>query len=130
MAARPPFRRIVVKLGSGVLSAGTGRLDSPTLRRLSKEVGAARRRGVEVVVVSSGAILAGAATLELKSRPSTTQLKQAAAAVGQSRLMLAWEAGLSREKLKAAQILLTREDLRQRQRYLNARNTLFSLLRL
>ena len=124
------FRRVVVKLGSGVLSAGTGKLDAATIRRLSRDIGAARALGVEMVVVSSGAILAGAESLALKTRPATTQLKQAAAAVGQSRLMRAWEGGLARERLKAAQILLTREDLRQRQRYLNARNTIFTLLRL
>lgn len=132
MAQRPRggFRRIVLKVGSGVLSAGSGRLDAATVRRLAREIGQARALGVEIVVVSSGAILAGTEALALKSRPSTTQLKQAAAAVGQSRLMRAWEAGLRRERLSAAQILLTREDLRQRQRYLNARNTLFTLLRL
>jgi glutamate 5-kinase len=130
MPAKPSFRRVVVKLGSGVLSAGTGKLDHGVVRRVARELGEARSRGVEAVVVSSGAILAGAETLELRTRPATTQLKQAAAAVGQTRLMQAWEAGLAREGLKTAQILLTREDLRQRQRYLNARNTLFTLLRL
>lgn len=130
MRPDPAFKRVVVKVGSGVLSAGGARLDGPTLRRLCRDIGAMRSRGVEVVVVSSGAILAGVEALGLKSRPSTTQRKQAAAAVGQSRLMRFWEAGLSRERLQVAQILLTREDLRQRQRYLNARNTIFTLLRL
>ena len=119
-----------MKLGSGVLSAGTKRLDMATIRRLAKEIGQARDEGTEVIVVSSGAILAGGEVLGLKSRPKTTQLKQAAAAVGQSRLMRAWEAALKRQGLKVAQILLTREDLRDRARYLNARNTIFELLRL
>src|SRR5437773_1374103 len=104
MTGKPRFRRVVVKLGSGVLSAGTGKLDPATIRRLSREIGAARARNVETIVVSSGAILAGSQALALKSRPSTTQLKQAAAAVGQSRLMRAWEAGLARQGLKTAQI--------------------------
>ena len=105
-------------------------MDAAAIRRLAGAVAAARERGLEVVVVSSGAIAAGTKALGLKTRPATTQLKQAAAAVGQSRLMRAWETALSRKGLSAAQILLTREDLRDRERYLNARNTLFALLRL
>lgn len=81
-------------------------------------------------MVSSGAILSGWRALGLKERPRDTQLKQASAAVGQSRLMRLWEGALSKAGRQAAQILLTREDLRDRQRYLNARNTLLALLRL
>lgn len=121
------IRRVVVKVGSGVLSAGRDRLDGGVVRRLAKEAAAL---DAEVVLVSSGAILAGREALGLKTRPATTQLKQAAAAVGQSRLMRAWEEALGRRGRRAAQILLTREDLRQRGRYLNARNTLLTLLRL
>ncbi len=122
-------KRVVVKLGSGVLSAGGGGLDAATLRRLAADVDAARAQGWEVVVVSSGAILAGRERLKLAARPST-QLKQAAAAVGQSRLMRAWEAAFARRKTTVAQILLTAEDLRHRERYLNARSTMLTLLRL
>lgn len=128
--ARPSSaRRVVVKLGSGVLSGGRDGLDPATLRRIAAEVADARAGGREVVVVSSGAILAGRERLALKSRPSV-QLKQAAAAVGQSRLMRAWEAAFARRGLTVAQVLLTADDLRDRQRYLNARNTLLTLLRL
>ncbi len=123
-------RRWVVKLGSGVLSAGTDRLDAATLGRVASDVASLRERRREVVLVSSGAILAGAERLALKTRPRTTQLKQAAAAVGQSRLMRAWEEAFARRDLAVAQVLLTREDLRDRGRFLNARNTLFELLRL
>jgi len=122
-------RRVVVKLGSGVLSGGGEGLDAATLRRLAADVAAARAAGREVVVVSSGAILAGRERLALKGRPSV-QLKQAAAAVGQSRLMRAWEAAFARRGITVAQVLLTADDLRDRQRYLNARNTLLTLLRL
>jgi glutamate 5-kinase len=121
--------RVVVKIGSGVLSGGRGGLDPATLRRLAADAAQARARGWEVVLVSSGAILAGRERLKLDSRPST-QLKQAAAAVGQSRLMRAWEAAFARGKTVVAQVLLTREDLQDRGRYLNARNTLLTLLRL
>ena len=122
-------RRVVVKLGSGVLSGGSEGLDAATLRRIASDVADAREEGREIVVVSSGAILAGRESLALKERPNT-QLKQAAAAVGQSRLMRAWEAAFARRGLTVAQILLTADDLRDRQRYLNARNTLLTLLRL
>jgi glutamate 5-kinase len=122
-------RRIVVKVGSGALSGGRGGLDAAVLRRLAADVSDARAAGREVVLVSSGAILAGRERLKLSARPST-QLKQAAAAVGQSRLMRAWEAAFARSGTIVAQVLLTREDLQDRERYLNARNTLLTLLRL
>jgi len=117
----------VVKVGSGVLSGGADAVSQAVIRRLAREVKAA---GAEVVVVSSGAILSGWRALGLKARPRDTQLKQASAAVGQSRLMRSWEAAFSRLGLTCAQVLLTREDLQDRGRYLNARNTLLTLLRL
>ncbi len=118
-----------MKLGSGVLSGGRAGLDQATIRRLAAEIAKARAAGDEIVVVSSGAILAGRERLKLDAKPSV-QLKQAAAAVGQSRLMRAWEAAFSRSRATTAQVLLTSEDLRDRGRYLNARNTLLTLLRL
>lgn len=128
-AAARTARRIVVKVGSGVLSGGGEGLDSATLRRLATDIAAAREAGCDVVLVSSGAILAGRDRLKIKARPST-QMKQAAAAVGQSRLMRAWEAAFARRGVTVAQILLTADDLRDRQRYLNARSTMLTLLRL
>lgn len=122
-------KRIVVKVGSGVLSGGGEGLDSAVLRRLAGEIAKARAAGDEVVLVSSGAILAGRERLKLEKRPSV-QLKQAAAAVGQSRLMRAWEAAFARPKITVAQVLLSGDDLHHRERYLNARNTLLTLLRL
>lgn len=121
--------RVVVKLGSGVLSGGGSGLSAATLRRLAGDVAEARADGREVVLVSSGAILAGRERLKLAAHPST-QLKQALAAVGQSRLMRAWEAAFARSRIAVAQVLLTRDDLHDRERYLNARNTLLTLLRL
>ncbi len=122
-------KRIVVKVGSGVLSGGGEGLHAATLRRLATEIAAARAGGAEVVLVSSGAILAGRERLKLEARPSV-QLKQAAAAVGQSRLMRAWETAFARSKITVAQVLLSGDDLRDRGRYLNARNTMLTLLRL
>jgi glutamate 5-kinase len=121
-------RRIVVKVGSGVLSRGGIGLHRPTLQALASCLARVRERGVETILVSSGAILAGMEALGLTERPRELPLKQAAAAVGQSHLMRAYEEAFQPCGLRVAQILLTQEDLRHRGRYLNARNTLFTLL--
>jgi glutamate 5-kinase len=121
-------RRIVVKVGSGVLSHGGVGLHHPTLRALAGCLARVQAQGVEVILVSSGAILAGMEALGLTERPRDLPLKQAAAAVGQSHLMRAYEEAFQPCGRRVAQILLTQEDLRHRSRYLNARNTLFTLL--
>jgi glutamate 5-kinase len=123
-------RRLVVKVGSSVLSRGEIGLHRGTVGQLAGALASLRARGIEVILVSSGAILAGMETLALCERPRDLPLKQAAAAVGQSHLMRAYEEAFQPNGLKVAQILLTREDLFSRGRYLNARNTLFTLLRL
>ncbi|HEY7677535.1 MAG TPA: glutamate 5-kinase [Candidatus Methylomirabilis sp.] len=132
--ARPAYtaraHRLVVKVGTGVLSKGDLRLHRPTMAALARELSEIRAQGREVVLVSSGAILAGMAALGFERRPQQIPLKQAAAAVGQSHLMRAYEEAFQPHGQQVAQVLLTREDLRHRTRYLNARNTLFALLRL
>lgn len=125
-----PPRRVVVKVGSNALAAGGSGLSSAVIGRLAAEAAELRAKGARVAVVSSGAILAGRDRLGLKHRPATTALKQAAAAVGQSRLMQAWEAAFAKHGLAVAQVLLTRDDVRERRRYLNARATLQTLLKL
>jgi glutamate 5-kinase len=121
-------RRIVVKVGSGVLSRGGVGLHRETIQALASSLARLPARGVEVILVSSGAILAGMEALGLTERPRELPLKQAAAAVGQSHLMRAYEEAFQPCGRRVAQILLTQEDLRHRGRYLNARNTLFTLL--
>jgi glutamate 5-kinase len=121
-------RRIVVKVGSGVLSHGGVGLHRPTLQALAGCLARVQAQGVEPILVSSGAILAGMEALGLTERPRELPLKQAAAAVGQSHLMRAYEEAFQPCGGRVAQILLTQEDLRHRSRYLNARNTLFTLL--
>jgi glutamate 5-kinase len=121
-------KRIVVKVGSGVLSRGEIGLHRPNLQALAECLARVQDAGVEVILVSSGAILAGMEALGLTERPRELPLKQAAAAVGQSHLMRAYEEAFSPRGRRVAQILLTQEDLRNRSRYLNARNTLFTLL--
>jgi glutamate 5-kinase len=122
--------RVVIKVGSGVLTGGGVGLQPRVLARLAGEICALATRGREVVLVSSGAIAAGSHRLGFTARPADLALKQAAAAVGQSHLIWMWERSFARHGRRAAQILLTREDLASRQRFLNARHTLFELLKL
>jgi glutamate 5-kinase len=123
----------VVKIGSAVL-APEGTLDPASVERLAADiarvVGVARARGTSrrVVVVSSGAVASGFGALGLAKPPKEIMLKQAAAAVGQSRLMRAWSDAFARHQLTVAQVLLTADDLDHRARHLNARNTLLALL--
>jgi glutamate 5-kinase len=121
-------RRLVVKVGSGVLSQGTLSLKREAIQALAKQIASATTRGLQMILVSSGAVMAGIERLEQTERPRTIPLKQAAAAVGQSVLMATYEEAFRPFGIKVAQILLTQEDLRDRVRYLNARHTLFTLL--
>ncbi len=120
-------KRIVVKIGSGVISDESG-LDLAILEAIGADISALIERGYEVVVVSSGAVAAGKGDLGIKGRPRTIPLKQAAAAIGQSRLIRAYRDSALGRSRQVAQVLLTRDDLANRRRYLNARNTLMTLL--
>lgn len=122
-------RRIVIKVGSAVLTSSEQGLDQNRIERLASDISSIMRRERDVILVSSGAIAAGLAKLGLKkSKSMPLSLKQAAAAVGQSSLMWAYERTFATHGLKVAQVLLTREDLSNRTRFLNARNTLQTLL--
>lgn len=120
--------RLVIKTGSATLSKKNGGLDAGAVRRVAKQLAYARKQGHDVIVVSSGAIAAGVGRLKLKERPRVLQEKQATAAVGQVALMHEYEKALSRFGIVPAQLLLTREDLMDRKRYQNVRQTLFHLL--
>ena len=120
-------KRAVVKVGSGVLSTRDG-LNSKVIDDLAGEICALREEGTEVILVSSGAIASGLKKVGLKKRPDSISQQQAVAAVGQSTLMMTYEKAFGRHGQKVAQILVTRDDLNHRGRYLNARNTVFTLL--
>jgi len=120
-------RRVVIKIGSGVISGETG-LDLARIEGICQDIVALRQRGYEIVVVSSGAVAAGKGDLGITGRPQTIPLKQAAAAIGQSRLMRTYKDAMRPQGVTVAQVLLTRDDLANRRRYLNARNTLMTLL--
>jgi len=123
-------RRIVVKVGSSILASVERGLHHEVFSHLAKEISELKRQGYEIVLVSSGAIAAGMEKLGYKTRPQSITQKQAAAAVGQSRLMHIYEEYFSRHQQMVAQILLTHDDLSHRRRFLNARNTLLTLLEL
>ncbi|MDR2339310.1 MAG: glutamate 5-kinase, partial [Deltaproteobacteria bacterium] len=121
------IRRIVVKTGSRIICNDQG-LALDRLRALAGQVDLLRRRGMEAVLVSSGAVAAGQKKLKNNSRTLTIKHKQAYAAAGQVALMAAWEKAMSTHDIKVAQILLTADDLADRHRFIHARNTLFTLL--
>jgi glutamate 5-kinase len=120
-------RRVVVKVGSNVLAAADG-LNFKLMRDLARQICGLMDRGLEVILVSSGAMASGVRKIGLERRPDELPQRQAVAAVGQAGLILEYEKSFERHGRKVAQILLTSEDLTSRKRYLNARNTLNTLL--
>jgi glutamate 5-kinase len=120
----PTPRRIVVKLGTGVLTSSAGELNGQRIGAICAQIAGLRRRGTEVVVVTSGAIGLGMGRLGLAQRPKEVTKKQACAAIGQSLLMQTWQRGFDPHGIIAAQVLLIHDDLRVRSRYLAARQTL------
>jgi glutamate 5-kinase len=122
-------RRLVVKVGSGLVTSPDTGADAVRIDALAAEL-AAVRDGREVLLVTSGAIATGMARLALAERPRSIPEKQAAAAVGQSALMWHYEHAFKRHGIPVGQVLLTAQDIGDRARYLNARNTLLTLLRL
>jgi glutamate 5-kinase len=120
--------RIVVKLGTGLLTDAQHALAPAQIERVIGQIIALHQQKRQVIVVSSGAIGAGMAELGLKQRPKKLDELQAAAAVGQSKLMAVYDEMFGRSGIHVAQILLTHDDLKNRTRHLNARNTLETLL--
>ena len=124
------YHRIVVKLGTSLLTGGSDHLDENVMSGLVAQVAELHRQGLELLVVSSGAITAGRYKLRLNKRLRGIPFKQVFSSVGQSRLMLTYEQLFGRHNITVAQALLTRADLSDRAGYLNARNTLLALLEL
>jgi glutamate 5-kinase len=120
--------RVVIKIGTGVLTSGVGRLYPARIAHVCAQVGALRAAGSEVIIVSSGAVGLGMGRLGLKRRPAETALKQACAAVGQSILMQTWQTAFEPHGITVAQVLLTHEDLRGRARFLRVKNTLAEVI--
>ena len=127
--ARRHRKRIVLKFGSGILTrTNTAGVDPKQIARLTAEVAALIQAGHQCIAVTSGAVAAGMTALSLKERPLDLAALQASAAVGQSKLMRAYETAFARYKLNVAQLLLTHSDLDSRVRRANAKNTVERLL--
>lgn len=120
-------RRVVVKVGSNVLTEDNG-LNLKTIRSISRQICRLIDRGIEIILVSSGAMASGIRKVGLDKRPDEIPKRQAIAAVGQAGLIMEYEKAFARYHKKVAQVLLTGDDLNDRKRYLNARNTLCMLL--
>jgi len=122
------YHRIVVKLGTSSLTAGSPRLAPPRLVELARQVAQLHAAGGDLIIVTSGAIAAGRERLDFPQLPKDVPAKQMLSAVGQPRLMALYEQIFGLYDLHIAQVLLTRADLADRRRYLNSRNTLTALL--
>ncbi|NLY63575.1 MAG: glutamate 5-kinase [Alcaligenaceae bacterium] len=122
--------RIVIKVGSSLVTNDGQGLDNQAIRHWATQIAALRKQNKQIILVSSGAVAEGMARLNWRTRPKAMNELQAAAAVGQMGLVQAYESAFNEHNIRAAQILLTHEDLADRERYLNARSTLFTLLEL
>ncbi len=120
--------RVVIKLGSYVLTTPAGRLDRKVFTDVAQTVVRLRSKGIDCILVSSGAIASGIGRLGLKARPRHIEQEQAAAAIGQIRLMGLYDRLFTKYSMPVAQILLTHGDVRDRRRFLSARQTLNSVL--
>jgi glutamate 5-kinase len=121
-------KRVVVKIGSSLLTKGGRGLDKAAIAAWVGQMACLRHKAIDVVLVSSGSVAEGMCRLGLKVRPKTLHELQAAAAVGQMGLVRVFDDNFQQHGLHAAQVLLTHDDLSDRQRYLNARSTLLTLL--
>ncbi len=122
-------QRWVIKLGSGTITDPQGRIDHPQIRQLVAQITTLHQRGIETIVVTSGAVASGMGILGLKQRPKALPELQACAAIGQPQLMRIYEELLVKKRLHAAQILLTYFDLDSRSLYSNAQKTISNLLK-
>jgi glutamate 5-kinase len=122
------YKRVIVKFGTNLLTRGTAELDLEHLETLTAQVATLRNAGVEVIVVTSGAVAAGRHKLGVARMRRDIPFRQVLAAIGQGQLMQAYDALFARHGIVVAQTLLTRRDLSDRLSYLNARNTLLALL--
>ncbi|QYY36459.1 glutamate 5-kinase [Ruficoccus sp. ZRK36] len=121
-------RRVVIKLGTGVLTSGSGDLNTEVVEGIAREIAALKMRGLQVVLVSSGAVGLGRGRLGLKQRPKKLSSLQKCAAVGQSLLTELWQHAFEPHGINVGQLLLTREDVRSRKRHLAIRDLFEEML--
>ena len=121
-------RKIIIKIGSNTLAGKDGKINSAFLSEFAEQVSALMRKGKQIIIVSSGAQVAGLSTMDKWARKKDIHYRQALCAVGQVELMNAWRRAFDQHGFHIAQILLTREDFNDTNRTLNMRNTLFTLV--
>ena len=117
-------RRAVLKLGTGILTTGKAAVDTARLARVGEQVAALRQKGIEIIIVSSGAVGLGMGRLGITRRPTEIRQLQACAAVGQAILMDLWAGAFSPHGIAIGQVLLTHDDVRPRARHLGVRGRL------
>ena len=125
-----PLKRVLVKVGSGVIAELEGGLREDKVQDVVEDVIFLRERGIDVILVSSGAVACGMSILGIKRRPTEIPKKQALAAVGQAHLIRTYEKYFNRAGLNVGQVLLTKDDVENRKRYLNAKNAISELLKM
>ena len=121
-------RKIIIKIGSNTLAGADGKINFNFLDELAEQAAALMQKGKQIVIVSSGAQVAGLSTLDKWARKKDIHYRQALCAIGQVQLMKAWRRAFEKHDFFIAQILLTREDFNDANRTLNMRNTLFTLV--
>lgn len=122
------FKTIVIKIGSSTLTNKQGNLDTDNLKRIAAELADLKAKGKNVIIVTSGAIVCGSGRLNLGKKAASIQDKQAAAAVGQGMLMREYAKAFGEHDITVAQILLTQDEITDRERYINTRNAMTRLL--
>ncbi|OFW53251.1 MAG: glutamate 5-kinase [Actinobacteria bacterium RBG_13_35_12] len=122
------MKRVVIKIGSSSLTSREGGLNKANIKRFVNETSALIKRGIEVIIVTSGAIAAGLESLNIRRKPEDITMLQAAASIGQVELMSLYSNLFLKNNLKVGQILLTHEDTTRREQYLNIKNTIKKLI--
>ncbi len=127
---KTPLKRIVVKIGTSVLVDENKKISTAKIREIARQVRSIKSRGIDVVIVSSGAVACGMETMALLKKPKEIARKQALASIGQVLLMKMYRENFEREQMKVGQILLTHEDIKNRTRCINLMNTFDELLKM
>ncbi len=125
---RPIFKRIAIKIGSNVIADCNGSLDSGRILRIVEEVAILYKRGIEVILISSGAVAAGRSEVSLSKRTNIVAAKQVWAAIGQVKLMSSFQFLFSKYLIQAGQVLTTKESFMDRRHYLNMKNCISAML--
>lgn len=124
------IKKMIIKIGSSSLTTEKGRLDKTNIKKFVNEVSLLIKKGIEIIIVTSGAIAAGLESLKISEKPDDLALLQAAASIGQVELMSLYSDLFSKNNIKIGQILLTHEDTTRREQYLNIKNTIRNLINL